>query len=147
MFLETKDPETATWRSELFDMCTEIIVDKRQLIEFLAGELEEWAERYGGELVKNRVMEAVPSEHRLAIQTQLGADAGAGAWLKAATLDCRGRSAEPVAHENSEKTLEALYQTVLPILWPKLSARLAVASLSTGIGQNSPEAVTSSIQP
>jgi ABC-type branched-subunit amino acid transport system substrate-binding protein len=120
LFLEARDRTRGTWRSELFEMCEEIMVDRRQLADFLASDLKSWARAYDGELVKNRVIEVLPESFRVEIQHQVVEAAGAGAWLSVAVESCQQRYVTLEGRELALKTLVGLYETVAPIVWPRI---------------------------
>jgi ABC-type branched-subunit amino acid transport system substrate-binding protein len=134
-FLDASIDEQAASQSELFEMCVEVFNNKDKLLKDMVRDLSDWADQYGSDLTKNKVLEAVPSDTSdpskpvdLRKQTDdlTPGDYGAGFALKKAVCvclgyaDCESRDVSYHAvrvNGNNLRYIAKLYSGLAPITW------------------------------
>jgi hypothetical protein len=116
-------------QSELFKMCLEVFNNKENLLKHMVRDLLGWADRYGSDIAKNKVLQAVPSdppELRLRASAVASGDHGAGFALKKAVCvclwyaDCESKEISPDSVRVNGKNLHQiakLYSGLAPMTW------------------------------
>jgi hypothetical protein len=128
-FLDAPINKQAASQSELFEMCIEVFINKEELLKHMVRDLRWWANQYGNDIAKNKVLQAVPSyppELRKQAKELASGDHGAGFALKKAVDVCLGYSdceSREIIHDSVRVNgknlyyIAELYGGLAPMTW------------------------------